>query len=176
MTSAGGRPRQRLQRVPVRRQHRLADRERGRRRRQRLAHRQPGEQRTERRHRQRRARGGDGNDTLIGGNGNDVIEGQGGTHNEQGGGGNDRFVFNVGFGYPNTINGGANVDTFDFSAIGGGFDGAAIVIDLVAGYSNIGGTMTLIGLENVLGSDSSETIRGNALANSLQGNGGDHQI
>ena len=121
-------------------------------------------------------RGGDGDDTLIGGNGNDVIEGQGGTDNEQGGGGNDRFVFNVGFGYPNTIDGGANVDTFDFTAIGGGFSGAAIVIDLVAGYSDIGGTMTLIGLENVLGSDSSETIRGNALANSLQGNGGDDQI
>ena len=46
------------------------------------------------------------------------------------------------------------------------------MIDLVAGYSDIGGTMTLIGLKNVLGSDSSETIRGNALANSLQGNGG----
>ena len=50
------------------------------------------------------------------------------------------------------------------------------MIDLVAGYSDIGGTMMLIGLENVLGSDSNETIRGDALANNLQGNGGSDQI
>ena len=146
-TAAG--PRQRLQRAPVRRRRRLADRER--RSAATATTRITGNQANNvlnGGNGNDTLRGGDGNDTLIGGNGNDVIEGQGGTDNEQGGGGNHRFVFNVGFGYPNTINGGANVDTFDFSAIGGGFNGAAIVIDLVAGYSDIGGTMTLIGLEN----------------------------
>jgi len=116
--------------------------------------------------------GGSGNDTLEGGAGNDVVEGQGGSDTERGGGGNDRFVFNVGFGYPNSIDGGAGTDSFDFRPIGGGFSGAAIVIDLVAGYSDIGGTMSLVGLENVFGSDSAETIRGSAGANLLDAGGG----
>jgi serralysin len=116
--------------------------------------------------------GGAGNDTLEGGAGNDVIEGQGGTDTERGGGGNDRFVFNVGFGYPNAIDGGAGTDSFDFRPIGGGFSGTAIVIDLVAGYSDIGGTMSLANIENVLGSASNETIRGSAVANLLDAGGG----
>ena len=116
--------------------------------------------------------GGAGNDTLEGGDGNDVVEGQGGTDTERGGAGNDRFVFNVGFGYPNAIDGGAGTDTFDFRPIGGGFSGAAIVIDLVAGYSDIGGTMSLVGLENVFGSASNETIRGSTGANVLDAGGG----
>jgi serralysin len=120
--------------------------------------------------------GGNGNDTLEGGAGNDVIEGQGGSDTERGGGGNDRFVFNLGFGYPNSIDGGAGVDAFDFRPIGGGFSGAAIVIDLVAGYSDIGGTMALANLENVFGSDSNETIRGSTGANRLEAGGGNDSV
>ncbi len=120
--------------------------------------------------------GGDGNDTLSGGDGDDVIEGQGGTDTEQGDAGNDRFVYHVGFGYPNSVDGGAGIDTFDFRAIGGGFSGAAIAIDLVAGYSDIGGSMSLANLENVWGSDSTETIRGSAGNNTLLGFGGNDTV
>jgi serralysin len=116
--------------------------------------------------------GGNGNDTLEGSAGNDVIEGGGGSDTERGGGGNDRFVFNLGFGYPNAIDGGAGTDTFDFRGIGGGFSATGIVIDLVAGYSDIGGTMTLANLETVLGSASAETIRGSTGANLLDAGGG----
>jgi serralysin len=120
--------------------------------------------------------GGEGNDTLQGGEGNDVVEGGGGSDDERGGNGDDRFVFNVGFGYPNSVTGGAGRDTFDFRGIGGGYSGAAIVIDLVAGYSDVDGTMRLAELENVLGSDSAETIRGSGAANQLLGFGGNDTI
>jgi serralysin len=120
--------------------------------------------------------GGDGDDTLQGGEGNDVVEGGGGTDDARGGNGNDRFVFNLGFGYPNRVTGGAGTDTFDFTGIGGGFSGASLVIDLVAGYSDVDGTMSLAELENVLGSDSAETIRGSGGANQLFGFGGNDTI
>ena len=54
-----------------------------------------------------------------------MLEGESGTDTERGGDGNDRFVFNVGFTYPNLVDGGAGNDVFDFRAIGGGFSGAA---------------------------------------------------
>jgi serralysin len=120
--------------------------------------------------------GGNGNDTLEGGEGNDVIEGQGGTDTERGGNGNDRFVYNVGFGYPNSVDGGAGTDTFDFRAIGGSFSGTNLSINLVSGYSDIGGTMSLVGIENVWGSDSTERIGGSVVNNQLLGYGGNDTI
>ena len=121
-------------------------------------------------------RGNGGNDSLYGGNGNDLLEGGTGVDYESGGAGNDTFEFHVGFTYPNTIDGGAGVDTFDFRAIGGGYSGTGIQISLTNGYSDIGGTMTLLNLENVRGSDSNEGIEGNNAANLLQGNGGNDTL
>lgn len=118
-------------------------------------------------------RGNGGNDSLYGGNGNDVLEGGPGVDYESGGAGNDRFEFRVGYTYPNTVDGGAGIDTFDFRAIGGGFSANGIRIDLVNGYTELGVyTMTLLNLENVWGSDSSESISGSAAANQLLGYGG----
>lgn len=117
-------------------------------------------------------RGNGGNDSLYGGAGNDLLEGGSGVDYESGGDGNDVFEFHVGFTYPNTVDGGTGTDTFDFRAIGGGFSGTGIEISLASGYSDIGGTMALLNLENVRGSDSAEAIEGNNAANLLQGYGG----
>ena len=53
---------------------------------------------------QRRADGGNGNDTLNGGNGNDVLNGQAGADTISAGNGTDAIVFN-------TALGGGNIDT-----------------------------------------------------------------
>ena len=98
--------------------------------------------------------GGDGNDTLAGAAGNDVLEGGGGVDVEFGGDGNDRFVLHVGFAVGNVFNGGAGTDTFDFRAIGAGFSG--ISINLASAYTDGAGSSTIIGIENVWGSDSAE--------------------
>ena len=155
-------PRQHLQRAAVPRRRPLADRER---------------------HRRHRAttpiagnaaannlQGGAGNDSLSGSAGADVLEGGGGVDREAGGDGNDRFVLRVGFEVGNVWDGGAGTDTFDFRAIGAGFSG--ISINLVSGYTDGAGTSSLLGIENVWGSDSSEWVSGSAAANQLLGYGG----
>jgi serralysin len=118
--------------------------------------------------------GGDGNDSLTGATGNDVLEGGGGVDREAGGDGNDRFVLHVGFDVGNVWDGGAGTDTFDFRAIGAGFSG--ISINLVSGYADGAGTSSLVGIENVWGSDSSEGISGSAAANQLLGYGGNDTV
>ena len=118
--------------------------------------------------------GGAGNDSLTGAAGADVLEGGGGVDREAGGDGNDRFVLHVGFEVGNVWDGGAGTDTFDFRAIGAGFLG--ISINLVSGYTDGAGTSSLVGIENVWGSDSAELIGGSTAANQLLGYGGNDTI
>ena len=86
-----------------------------------------------------------------------MLEGGGGADRELGGAGNDRFVLHVGFAVGNVWDWGAGTDTFDFRAIGAGFSG--ISINLVLGYADGAGTSSLVGIENVWGSDSAEFHR-----------------
>ncbi|UES54002.1 calcium-binding protein [Roseibium aggregatum] len=94
--------------------------------------------------------GGDGNDTLIGGMGNDTLEGGLGLDSYDGSEGEDTV-------------------TFEYSA-------ADWIVNLAAGTAattaNPDGEETLIGIENIRGSENSDAITGDGAANKLFGNGG----
>lgn len=91
--------------------------------------------------------GGAGNDTLLGGSGNDILDG---------GSGNDIF------------NGGTGSDTASFNGK------AALKLDLnlrtaqKTGY----GTDTFISIENVMGGNGNDVVKGNAAANIILGGAG----
>lgn len=138
-------------------------------------------------------RGGDdsisgkqGVDTLLGGLGNDVIDGGNGDDSIDGGGGNDTIyggqnVDNINGGSgDDLIFGGQNGDTMDG---GEGNDtvsyegGSAVQVDLAAG-TVAGGSNTdiLISIENVIGTDNSDVIKGCSASNSLTGGAGDDTL
>jgi Ca2+-binding RTX toxin-like protein len=110
--------------------------------------------------------GGAGNDTLSGGLGNDKLAG---------GDGNDLFVGNddfvVGAGAV-ALDGGAGIDTADYSAISNSVSGISVMLggaavaDLSIGGSSKG---TLVNIENVIGGGGNDNLRGDALANMLSG-------
>ena len=89
--------------------------------------------------------GGDGNDDLDGGVGNDVLRGGDGDDVLRGGGGSD------------LIDGGSGDDTLTYSgsAIG-------VSVDLVSGSGDFGSASgdSLVGIENVVGSDGDDVLRG----------------
>jgi len=88
--------------------------------------------------------GGAGDDVLIGGSGNDTIIGGSGDDVLRGGSGQD------------TLDGGAGNDTADHSDIGLG-----VTVDLGAGTASYGMvTETLASIENDIGSNQDDTIRG----------------
>ena len=123
---------------------------------------------------------------LFGGAGDDVIYGMGGRETMDGGEGNDTLVtagnspgdmllggagddlFIVGSG-TNTIDGGEGVDTLWASTFNG------VNVDLrIAGDQEIasGFHVTLNGVENLIGSDTSDTLIGNAQDNVIEGRSG----
>ncbi|WP_347312610.1 beta strand repeat-containing protein [Defluviimonas sp. SAOS-178_SWC] len=98
--------------------------------------------------------GGDGNDLLIGLDGNDVF---------QGGAGND------------TLNGGIGTrDRVDYNRDAQNGGGAGVRVDLALGTATdgFGNSDTLIGIERVIGTDSKDTLLGNAQDNDLSGRSG----
>ena len=105
----------------------------------------------------------DGNDTLTGGAGNDTVDG---------GGDNDRFVATANDGNDRYI-GGAGTDTYDLSGTA-----ANATVNLVAGTASSAdtGSDTLIGIENVIGSNGVNTITGTSGANRIEGRGGNDTI
>ncbi len=119
--------------------------------------------------------GGRANDVIWGNVGNDTIRGFDGDDNIDGGAGNDLILgqndndyINGGRGNDN-IDGGAGIDTASYA----GMPGAA-VINLLTGVAldGSGGTDTLTGIENAVGSSFSDTIIGGASANVLNGGAG----
>ncbi len=106
-------------------------------------------------------RGGDDNDTLRGGDGDDTVQGDNGNDTLSGGAGND------------TLDGGDGVDTADYSV-----SSAGVTVDLGAGLASdgLGGTDTLISIENVVGSDFADTLAGDAADNLLSGGFGDDTL
>ena len=124
-----------------------------------------------------------GDDTILAGSGNDTI--RGGDNNDflRGGLGND------------TVDGGAGTDTAEFNdwngftsnvfsslrgsiTLGEGNTATSAVLTRTTGgfLTSTIETDTLIGIENVNGSDHAETITGNSLANILNGDGGNDVI
>ncbi|MGG5870978.1 retention module-containing protein [Pseudomonas peli] len=117
------------------------------------------------------------NDTLNGGDGDDILIGLGGNDTLNGGNGNDILVGGAG---NDALNGGAGIDTASYIDAG-----SAVTVNLsVTTAQNTGGagTDTLNSIENLIGSNSNDTLTGNNSANllfggaggdTLVGNGGD---
>jgi Ca2+-binding RTX toxin-like protein len=100
--------------------------------------------------------GGDGDDVITAGAGNDTIRGDNGDDTLNGGAGND------------VIDGGAGTDM-------GSWAGAptAVSVDLLANTATGWGSDTLALLEQALGGEHDDVLRGNGLANTLWGGRGD---
>ena len=105
--------------------------------------------------------GGTGADVIEGTHYADVLRGGGGDDNLRGDGGND------------TIDGGEGNDTVFF-----GNTDTGVIVDLQAGTAidGLGGTDTLISIENISGSFYADSIIGNTLANILKGDEGNDTI
>jgi len=85
--------------------------------------------------------------------------------------GNDKNNVLTGRGGNNTLNGGGGIDTADYTAAPSG-----IVMSLTAGggSNGYGGTDTLIGIENLIGSAAGDTLTGDGNDNTLAGLGGNN--
>lgn len=130
--------------------------------------------------------GGDGNDHLEGGKGDDTLSGDGGNDTILGGTGND--IINGGAGN-DTIKAGSNDDFIrpgankDVVDGGSGIDtvtyddaSSGVNIDLHKKRTTGGDSDTLKSIENAEGSAYDDYIRGNKLANRLEGGEGDDTL
>ena len=101
--------------------------------------------------------GGLGDDFLVGGWGADVLTGAGGDDTFIGGAGNDR------------IDGGVGIDTVTFED-----STAGVTVRLNGGATTdgLGGTDTLFGIENAIGTAFNDTLVGNGVDNVLNGGAG----
>ncbi len=114
------------------------------------------------------------NNQLSGGGGNDTINGGTGVDSTNGGSGNDRII-DTDFVTFDVHNGGAGVDTIDYSGVS---FGSGVTINLATGLTSVlnGNTETILNFENVEGSQGGETIIGSSGNNVLNGNGGNDTI
>jgi Tol biopolymer transport system component len=103
--------------------------------------------------------GGGGKDIIKGLEGNDTIKGEAGADRLYGGAGND------------ALEGGLGSDTVNFST-----SGAAVSVSLSANTATGDGSDTLGGIENIVGSPGSDTLRGDAGNNRLDGGLGVDEI
>jgi Ca2+-binding RTX toxin-like protein len=111
--------------------------------------------------------GGGAANTITGGDQIDIVSAQGGNDSVAGGAGNDRIKLGAG---DDTGDGGTGVDTLDYSGAN------AVIIDLdLTGAQDTGlnGFDTIVGFENVIGSNGNDQIRGDELVNVLVGGRGD---
>ena len=150
--------------------------------------------------------GGNVANTIFGRGGNDVIDGRGGADLLRGEGGADELIGGAGFdrlegGAGNdTLRGGSQADELfgeagadilfggaggDLLDGGAGFDfvsytssTSAIVLDILAPGANAGDAAgdVLVRIENLVGSNLSDTIRGGNVANQVLGRSGDDTI
>ncbi|MBP7670094.1 MAG: cadherin-like domain-containing protein [Ferrovibrio sp.] len=105
---------------------------------------------------------------ITGTNGNDTISGTSGADEIYGLDGNDLIQLNQTLGYQDTIDGGAGIDTVDFSA-----QSVAIYVNLVPspyGMTNYGDR--LYNIENVIGTNYDDNFLGNYDDNTLNGGKG----
>lgn len=137
-------------------------------------------------------RGGNSGERIIGGGGNDIIEGRGGQDALYGGAGNDTLsggegddLLHGGAGN-DVIDGGPGIDTASWAFAAPGADRGKIEsssfghldADLVTGsaifrlFSGGQESDTLISIENIIGGDGNDTIRGDDRDNMLSGGAG----
>ncbi len=127
------------------------------------------------------------NNVIEGRNGNDSLFGLAGSDRLDGGAGNDSIYGGDGFDFmkpgtgQNYVNGGAGIDWVDFS------DSTApvgYVVDLQAGTATqsywsggwVTNSSTLVNVENVVGTDRNDVIRGDNGANALFGGDGNDRL
>jgi len=108
--------------------------------------------------------GGAGNDLIEGGAGPDWIIGDEGDDTLRGGDGADKFIPALG---SDTLAGGLGTDTVIYRPAT-----RSMVVNLVTGVAIGNGPDALADIENVIGSDFADKIRGNGQANRLTGAGG----
>ena len=117
-------------------------------------------------------------ETLVGGAGNDTLVGNGGADLVQGGAGNDSLFESSSASGADTLDGGADVDTVDYSArtasvkvttTGAGNDGEVGEGDTVTRIETVKGGA---GHDTLAGSGAAETLVGGAGNDTLVGNGG----
>lgn len=108
--------------------------------------------------------GGSGSDTLNGNSGNDVLNGGSGADTLNGNSGDDIFESGTG---RDTIDGGSGSDTVDYSWVS-----KAINIDLHSKRTTGSDSDTLISIENAIGSNFDDWMRGNSADNNLSGGEG----
>lgn len=133
--------------------------------------------------------GGEGNDTIIagfnggtmlGGDGDDLLAGRRGVNIIFGGAGDD--IIDPGLNAENTVDqvyGGTGTDTIRFQNMPSVFFPSPVRVDLAEGLASspdVLGTVTIDGIENVIGGTRSDEIAGDAAANVLQGLSGDDII
>lgn len=113
--------------------------------------------------------GGQGNDTINGNNtsdwingdsGNDFIDGKSGADILLGGLGNDTIIGGAG---NDTLNGGDGIDTISFAG------GTGVTVNLAAGTATGQGIDTFSNFENLIGTNSADTLTGDANANYIDG-------
>ncbi|MDG2523416.1 hypothetical protein P7B02_17955 [Caulobacter segnis] len=109
-------------------------------------------------------RGGDGGDTLHGEAGKDTLDGGAGNDSLFGGAGDDLFLVSGG---ADRYEGGEGVDTISFASLTGrvqvsmGVSNAQQITDSI--------TVTLIGIENLIGGSGNDSLRGDDAANKIEG-------
>jgi Ca2+-binding RTX toxin-like protein len=119
------------------------------------------------------ATGGGGDDHLVGNSYNNILYGLSGSDVLIGGGGNDILDGGIG---DDVINGGEGTDTASYSHAN-----FSMTVDLTIGTSQFtgdssAGSDTLFSIENLTGSDFSDTLTGNSAANILDGGFGNDNL
>lgn len=105
-------------------------------------------------------------DRLFGGDGNDRLDGGGGAEDWlYGGAGDDLMIAGSG---KKWFDGGDGIDTVDYSAHG---DGVSVDLTLGSGKFGAGGHQFLF-VENLIGTDKNDVLRGDAQANGFYGGNG----
>ncbi len=112
--------------------------------------------------------GGSGSDTINGGSGNDSINGGSGRDVLNGGSGNDTFITGSG---RDTVNGSSGIDTVSYVEASRGVN-----IDLHGKRSTGGDSDILVSIENAIGSDFADYLKGTGGDNELAGGAGNDLI
>ena len=104
-----------------------------------------------------RLNGQGGNDSVAGGPGDDILNAQAGNDTVSGGPGDDTLL---GRGGDDSIDGGPDIDEVVFEQ-----SAAGVVVDLAAGTAVGEGADSVTTIENAIGSDFIDVLRGTAVRN-----------
>ncbi|MEL6233867.1 MAG: calcium-binding protein [Pseudomonadota bacterium] len=119
---------------------------------------------------------GSGNDVIFGEEGDDIIAVGAGTDTAYGGSGKDLVIVgDSSFGDNDYFNGGSGVeDRIDYSAFSWGTPSTPVIFDLLTNTASFGVfSETIVGFEELVGSQGAETIRGDNLKNKIHAQDGD---